>query len=63
MPWSRTPQAGFDAFRGKIRRVLQGYGENRPLRMTVKYIEHVQLAMPAGEEDAARQFFSGLLAV
>ena len=24
-------------------------------------IEHVQLAMPAGEEDAARKFYSGLL--
>lgn len=29
--------------------------------MTIKYIEHVQLAMPAGEEDAARQFFADLL--
>ena len=29
--------------------------------MTIKYIEHVQLAMPAGEEEDARQFFGGLL--
>ncbi len=29
--------------------------------MKIKYIEHVQLAMPAGEEDAARHFFGELL--
>ena len=32
-----------------------------PRRMTVKYIEHVQLAMPAGREGAARRFFVDLL--
>jgi catechol 2,3-dioxygenase-like lactoylglutathione lyase family enzyme len=29
--------------------------------MLVRAIDHVQLAMPAGEEDAARSFYSGLL--
>jgi catechol 2,3-dioxygenase-like lactoylglutathione lyase family enzyme len=26
-------------------------------------IEHVQLAMPPGEEDRARQFYSGILGI
>src|SRR5262245_13049131 len=29
--------------------------------MLIKQIHHVQLAMPAGAEDAARRFYSGLL--
>jgi catechol 2,3-dioxygenase-like lactoylglutathione lyase family enzyme len=29
--------------------------------MTILAIDHVQLAMPAGEEDAARAFYAGLL--
>ena len=29
--------------------------------MTVVGIDHVQLAMPAGQEEAARQFYVGLL--
>ena len=31
--------------------------------MHIEAIEHVQLAMPAGQEDAARQFYSGLLEI
>ncbi|TPG15706.1 VOC family protein [Sphingomonas oligophenolica] len=29
--------------------------------MRIETLNHVQLAMPAGEEDAARQFYAGLL--
>ena len=29
--------------------------------MTIRAIEHIQLAMPAGEEDAARAFYAGVL--
>jgi catechol 2,3-dioxygenase-like lactoylglutathione lyase family enzyme len=29
--------------------------------MTLEAIDHVQLAMPAGQEDAARAFYAGLL--
>ncbi len=29
--------------------------------MTIRAIEHIQLAMPADEEDAARAFYSGVL--
>lgn len=31
--------------------------------MTILAIEHVQLAMPAGREDEARAFYSGLLGI
>jgi len=31
------------------------------LDMTIRAIEHIQLAMPADEEDAARAFYSGVL--
>jgi extradiol dioxygenase family protein len=31
--------------------------------MTVLGIDHVQLAMPAGQESAAREFYSGLLGI
>ena len=31
--------------------------------MRIVRIEHVQLAMPAGEEDRAREFYSGLLGI
>jgi catechol 2,3-dioxygenase-like lactoylglutathione lyase family enzyme len=31
--------------------------------VSVRSIEHVQLAMPAGEEEAARAFYSGLLGI
>jgi catechol 2,3-dioxygenase-like lactoylglutathione lyase family enzyme len=31
--------------------------------MKVRRIEHVQLAMPRGEEDAARAFYEGLLGI
>jgi len=31
--------------------------------VTVRRIEHVQLAMPAGGEDAARAFFEGLIGI
>jgi len=31
--------------------------------MYIDGIDHVQLAMPAGQEDAARQFYSGLLGI
>jgi len=31
--------------------------------MHIEGIDHVQLAMPAGEEDVARQFYSGLLGI
>ena len=31
--------------------------------MRVHAIEHVQLAMPAGEEDAARAFYTGVLGI
>jgi catechol 2,3-dioxygenase-like lactoylglutathione lyase family enzyme len=31
--------------------------------MTVEAIHHVQLAMPRGQEDAARAFYSGLLGI
>jgi len=31
--------------------------------MTIVGIDHVQLAMPAGREDAAREFYSGLLGI
>src|SRR4030095_12013027 len=31
--------------------------------MYIDGIEHVQLAMPAGQEDAARRFYSGLLGI
>lgn len=29
--------------------------------MTIRAIEHIQLAMPAGEEEAARGFYAGVL--
>ena len=29
--------------------------------MTIRAIEHIQLAMPVGEEDAAREFYAGIL--
>ncbi len=29
--------------------------------MTIGAIEHIQLAMPAGQEDVAREFYSGVL--
>ena len=31
--------------------------------MEIEGIEHIQLAMPAGQEDAARAFYSGLLEI
>jgi catechol 2,3-dioxygenase-like lactoylglutathione lyase family enzyme len=31
--------------------------------MQIEGIEHIQLAMPAGQEDAARSFYSGLLEI
>jgi catechol 2,3-dioxygenase-like lactoylglutathione lyase family enzyme len=31
--------------------------------MTIDAIDHVQLAMPPGQEDAARAFYSGLLGI
>src|SRR5215813_5246367 len=31
--------------------------------MYIDGIDHVQIAMPAGHEDAARQFYSGLLGI
>jgi catechol 2,3-dioxygenase-like lactoylglutathione lyase family enzyme len=31
--------------------------------MYIDGIEHIQLAMPAGQEDAARDFYSGLLGI
>ena len=31
--------------------------------MQIEAIEHVQLAMPAGQEDTARRFYSGLLGI
>lgn len=31
--------------------------------MQVKYIDHIQLAMPAGEEAAARYFYAGMLGI
>src|SRR5215831_11716484 len=31
--------------------------------MYIDGIDHIQLAMPAGEEDAARRFYSGLLEI
>ena len=31
--------------------------------MQIETIEHIQLAMPAGQEDAARKFYSGLLEI
>jgi catechol 2,3-dioxygenase-like lactoylglutathione lyase family enzyme len=31
--------------------------------MRIERIDHVQLAMPAGGEDAARRFYSGLLGI
>lgn len=31
--------------------------------MQIEAIEHIQLAMPAGQEDAARKFYSGLLGI
>jgi len=31
--------------------------------MYIEGIEHIQLAMPAGQEDAARHFYSGLLGI
>ena len=31
--------------------------------MYIDGIEHIQLAMPAGQEDAARHFYSGLLGI
>ena len=31
--------------------------------MQIEGIEHIQLAMPAGQEDAARKFYSGLLEI
>jgi len=31
--------------------------------MYIDGIDHIQLAMPAGEEDAARRFYSGLLGI
>ena len=31
--------------------------------MQIEGIEHIQLAMPAGQEDAARKFYAGLLGI
>ena len=31
--------------------------------MQIEGIEHIQLAMPAGQEEAARKFYSGLLGI
>jgi catechol 2,3-dioxygenase-like lactoylglutathione lyase family enzyme len=31
--------------------------------MHIQAIEHIQLAMPAGQEEAARRFYSGLLGI
>jgi catechol 2,3-dioxygenase-like lactoylglutathione lyase family enzyme len=33
------------------------------IKMPIERIDHVQLAMPAGAEDLARQFYSGLLGI
>jgi catechol 2,3-dioxygenase-like lactoylglutathione lyase family enzyme len=35
----------------------------RPVKPTIVGIDHVQLAMPRGEEDKARAFYAGLLGV
>ncbi len=45
-----------DAIHGSIE-VIEWYGGEQTLRA----IEHVQLAMPAGEEDRARAFYHGVL--
>jgi len=36
---------------------------NEPGTARVKYIDHIQLAMPVGEEQRAREFYEGLLGI
>src|SRR5690606_32135601 len=38
-------------------------GRERRAVMHIEGIDHVQLAIPAGQEDAARRFYSGLLEI
>jgi catechol 2,3-dioxygenase-like lactoylglutathione lyase family enzyme len=44
---------------GTLNSILQPHGEHVPIIA----IEHVQLAMPAGMEQAARDFYQGLLGI